>query len=129
MQAHGCRGPYAPGVRRLPDRAFGPTSPGSHVDTPPSWALQVGPADIEQLERAKEATIALVEQLDKLGVLETIRNDWDERYSRRFVESLRALTEQGGVLRLRRELLAYLKDRMEEERLRAKYRLQPSGWF
>lgn len=80
-------------------------------------AGELGPEDERALTRAREAAVELVAHLERLGVVDTIERTWDERWGRRLAESLRALAEQGGVDRLRDELLRHLKDELERERL------------
>ncbi len=73
--------------------------------------------EARELQRVAQATVDIVNHLERLGVIDTIAHEWDERYGPRLAEALRALRQTGGVDRLRAELVRSLKEDLELERL------------
>jgi hypothetical protein len=78
----------------------------------------LSPEDQKQLDRLRATTTELAEHFEKQGVLERIEREWNERYASRVATSVRAISREGGVPRLRDELIHYLKHELELARLR-----------
>lgn len=77
----------------------------------------LSPEDERQLERLRDTTTELAEHFINQGVVDRIEREWNERYASRVATSIRALTREGGVPRLRDELIHYLKHQLELARL------------
>jgi hypothetical protein len=75
------------------------------------------PEDARDLARLRQATTDLAAHFERLGVPETMARTWDERWGPRLAEAIRALPDAGGVDRLRAQVVRYLREQIERERL------------
>lgn len=113
-------------LRKIVDTLSRDFDPGNLFFTVGLWAaLAERPSaadpnseDARELQRVREATLALVDHFERQGVLETVERQWPERWARRVGDSLRGLRQGGGVERLRGELVRYLREDLELARLR-----------
>ena len=111
-------------LRKIVDTLQRDYDPGNLFFTVGLWAnlaerhVVAGSEDERELQRVRDASLALVDHFERQGVLEEIERRWPERWARRVADSLRALRQQGGVDRLRAELVRNLKEELELARLR-----------
>lgn len=73
--------------------------------------------DERELARISQATQDLVAHFERQGVVDTIAAEWDERWSSRLADAVRGLSRQGGVDRLRADLISYIHNELETARL------------
>ena len=81
----------------------------------------LSPEDDGAYKSMKEGTTRLVDHLEAEGILKAVEERWEGRIGSRLVAALRGLRDEGGVAHLRNELIHYLKDHLERQRLKEIY--------